>query len=278
MISHATDNSLKLLKEELELTLQRVQSDLESYLENPADETVLDSMAEGIDQIRGAFAKFDQTDAVLLTEETIALTRELAHTKMEPAVREQRLTVLLRAVLQVPQYLQWLQRGSKQPFNLLPLINQVRAVRGLPPVAAKKVPAFLTAAKHPVGERRMRKLAARLRPLLQRALLGMLRGQTVASEGEIVSLFSQFKEAAGSETAYHFWWLAEGLARELQNGDIPSGRDINLLLRDLDNQVKYLLESGKLFPDEGAAETFSRRLINHLSSSSGAALCTARAS
>ena len=268
MISHATDNSLKLLKEGLELTLQRVQSDLESYLENPADETVLDSMAEGIDQIRGAFAKFDQTDAILLTEETIALTRELAHTKMEPAIREQRLTVLLRAVLQVPQYLQWLQRGSKQPFNLLPLINQVRAVRGLPPVAAKKVPAFLTAAKHPVGERRMRKLAARLRPLLQRALLGMLRGQTVASEGEIVSLFSQFKEAAGSETAYHFWWLAEGLARELQNGDIPSGRDINLLLRDLDNQVKYLLESGKLFPDEGAAETFSRRLINHLSSSS----------
>ncbi len=268
MISHATDNSLKMLKEELELTLQRVQSDLESYLENPADETVLDSMAEGIDQIRGAFAKFDQTDAVLLTEETITLARELAHTKMEPAVREQRLTVLLRAVLQVPQYLQWLQRGSKQPFDLLPMINQMRAARGLPPVGAKKVPAFLTTAKHPVGERGMRKLAVRLRPLLQRALLGMLRGQAATSEGEIVSLFSQFKAVAGSETSYHFWWLAEGLARELQNGDIASGRDINLLLRDLDNQVKYLLESGKLFPDEGAAETFSRRLINHLSSSS----------
>jgi chemosensory pili system protein ChpA (sensor histidine kinase/response regulator) len=267
MSLYATDGSLKSLKEEVESRLQQVQSDLGVYLEDPAKAVVLDNVAAEIDQIRDAFAKMKQADAALLTEEIIALARDLAHANMRSPVPADQVNALLCVVVQIPQYLDWLQRGSKWPFDLLPLINQVRVSRGSAPIERTRTQVPPSTADSQLLEPDLRKLAARLRPALQRALLGILRGQIIEGLSPIINIFAQFKEATAHETSYHFWWLAGGLMREVQNGAIPHGRDINLLLRGLDGQLRFLLENGRMFPEESAALTFCQKLIDYLSSS-----------
>jgi chemosensory pili system protein ChpA (sensor histidine kinase/response regulator) len=261
-------NSLKALKKELELTLQRVQSELKSYLENPTEVATLETAAAGIDQVRGAFTLLEWPDAAALTREMAALALELTPGNRENVESLQ--LMLLQAVLQLPACLERLQEGSCLPsLDCWSLTNELRAVRGLAPLAAELERVALkadTALGTPAVN--LRELATPLHPLLQRALLSMLRGKEVADSLETIArIFYQLQEAVPDEPSYRFWWLAEGLVREIQNGSILFTPAVHLLLRDLDKQFKYLCENGQVFSSSAAEQDFRQRLSDCLASS-----------
>ncbi len=81
MISgRVADNSLGAIKDDLLLALQRIQLDLESYREDPAETASLEAILDAIDQIRGPLAVLDHREAVALLEAMHALTVDwIAH-------------------------------------------------------------------------------------------------------------------------------------------------------------------------------------------------------
>jgi len=272
MSVHIADSPLRLLKEELESTLRRAQRALESYLDDPDQTAPLATVADHMNQVRGVFAMLEQADAAALTQEIVALTQDLVDQGNLQVAEDNVRDVLLSAVLQLPRYVEWLLRGNGHySFDLQPLINQVRMARGLTPEVTVPPPASsATVAKRKEAQQQVRKLATQARPQLQRALLGVLRGQTLADNlAHIIDIFAQFKDAAIDESDYHFWWLAEGLASEVKQGNIAPGQQINLLLRDLDRQVKRIMDGDEAAFTDTATQELSQRIIDGMSTSRG---------
>jgi chemotaxis protein histidine kinase CheA/CheY-like chemotaxis protein len=270
MSVHLTmDNPLKALREELALTLQRVQSALETYLDNPGAVAPLESLATDIDQVGGAFAMLERPEVAALAREIAALARELAHGERENGEAVQ--SVLLRAVLQLSPCLEWLPRDSHPPASTArALTNELRAVRDLPPLSAGlETTICLTDPAPARATVDLRQLAIELRPPWQRALLGVLRGQAVSTNLQaIAQCFRQLQAVMPDASSYRFWWLAEGLVEELLDGGIPLTPLVHSLLRDVDNQVRYLSETGQVFSSSAAEQTFSQRLSDSLAGSS----------
>jgi hypothetical protein len=130
--SHKADSPQQLLKDELELLVRRLQAELEAHLENPAESATLGALAGSIERIRQAFARLAYAEAATLAEEMARLARGLANGGI---AWETGGDTLLQAVLKIGQYLEWLQRDSwQQDFDLLPLINHIRAILGLAPL------------------------------------------------------------------------------------------------------------------------------------------------
>jgi chemosensory pili system protein ChpA (sensor histidine kinase/response regulator) len=256
----ALNPALKVLGAELAATLQRAQTDLRACLEDTQPTARLHALASGIDQVRGAFAMLDQPEAASLALETTTLARELARDQMKqtPAAQD----TLLRAVLELPRYVDWLQRGNAQPATLVALTNESRAVRGLAPLTGSgplPAPAADTAALVPLPQ-----LAAQLRPRLQRALLNILRDQGVAeAAGQVTEIFVQL-QAAGNAANRQFWRLAAELALALAQGRLPPNQNIKLLLRTLDGQLRNLSEHPVPPADDPLLQTLSQRLRSEL--------------
>ncbi|MDX1655431.1 MAG: Hpt domain-containing protein, partial [Candidatus Competibacteraceae bacterium] len=207
----------------------------------------------------------DCPEAAFMLEEMAALARRLAEDEVSdpPAARE----VLLRAVLQISLYLEGLQRGGRdQPVHLQALTNELRIARGLNPLKGELPPALAGG-----GWRKttlnLKTLAGQLRPALQRALIGVVRGQDIADNlGRIAAVFAQFRAAAASEPAYRLWWMAESLALELRGDGLDLDRQSTFLLRDLDHQVRLMLDE-QTDPDRGADPALEERLTQLLSTS-----------
>ncbi len=259
------NGSLKSLMEEMELTLRRAQLALESYLENSEDTAPLAPVADCVDQVRGVLLMLDQGEAARLMDDLAGLARDMAdgQTTDPEASRE----TLLRSVLQVPLYLEWLQRGGKgQSINLLSLTNELRRCRGLEPLPGEPS-STLADDEHLKTRPKLPALALQLRPVLQRALIGVVRGQDVTGNlNRIAIIFEQLKVAAHSETVYRFWWLAEGLALESRAGAaLP--RDAALLLRDLDHQLKQIMDQGEAVLEQADGRALAGRMEERLASS-----------
>ncbi|MEE4376674.1 MAG: Hpt domain-containing protein [Candidatus Competibacteraceae bacterium] len=268
--SHKADDAKQLLKDELELLVRRLQAELEAHLENPSDKAALKALEGSIERIRQAFTRLDKVEAATLAQEMAGLVHGLAGGQIAWNLGSD---ALLQAVLKITQYLEWLQRDSwQQGFDLLPLINHIRSIRGSNPLdkAELNFPAYGAKPTAPATATDLPELATQVRPLLQNALLSLLRDKEQAENLEqIITLFSQLKEATSEERSYRFLWLAESLLLEVSKGGIPLDQNINLLLRDIDVRIKHLIETGDLFDDADAARAFSQRFIDQLTNCEG---------
>ncbi|HXH03752.1 MAG TPA: Hpt domain-containing protein [Candidatus Competibacteraceae bacterium] len=260
MNTHALDNPLKLLKDELEATLGRILEALEAYIEDPEDDARLSEVAAWLDQIRGGFFMLEQREAAALSKELVTLARALAAGEVGTA--EAGRDALLRAVLQLPRFLEWLQReGEKPEFLFIPLRNQIRAVLGQPPVGCEAGRDGVPAA--PLAQ--LGGLAQRLRPTLQRAMLALLRQRDQAQSLQIVAgVCAELKVASADAAGRRFWELAEGLAEEWRTGGVQPGQAGNLLLRDLDRQLKRLSDGESIAWDQDRQIEPLRRQLGEL--------------
>ncbi len=260
------EKPLTILREELGRTLQQVQSGLVAYFNNPVEVTRLQAAAIKMDQVRGVFLMLEQADAAALAQELAALVQGLFQdgATASPAIPQ----TLLQTLSQFSAYLTGWQQGERQPVDLSSLHRELRAVQGLTPLPAAVKPATVVDASIPeAGAKELRQLAGRLRPALQRALLGILRGQQVTDNlAGLARIFGQLRELSPAEPDGRFWRLAETLVQNLLESRLPLTQQLHLLLRDLDKQIKYLSETGRIFASSAAEQVFEQRLIEQLGS------------
>jgi len=263
-----TEKPLTILREELGRTLRQVQSGLEAYFNNPVEVTRLQAAAIKMDQVRGVFLMLEQADAAALAQELAALVQGLFRdgATASPAIPQ----TLLQTLSQFSAYLTGWRQGERRPVvDLSSLHRELRVVQGLTPLPVAVKPATVVNASIPAaGAKQLRELAGRLRPALQRALLGILRGQQVADNlAGLARIFGQLRELSPTEPDGRFWRLAEALVQNLLEGRLPLTQQLHLLLRDLDKQIKYLSETGRIFASSAAEQVFEQRLIEQLGSS-----------
>ena len=128
-------NSVKWVLKELQPMLKDVQRSLETCAENGEGYGALQGSVHVLGQARGTLQMVELYGAAQLADEMQHAATALIEGKAENA--ERALETLLRTALQLPDYLERLQAGSRDvPLVLLPLLNDLRGARGAEPTDA----------------------------------------------------------------------------------------------------------------------------------------------
>src|SRR5579871_4118098 len=123
--------TLDFVGRELNLTLAEARTALENYVEQPDNVTLLERCTQELHQVQGVLKVLEIYGAALLAEEMEQVARYLVANAGEQKNQAESLDALMRAMVQLPSYLERVLAGGRDlALVLLPLLNDLRSVRG----------------------------------------------------------------------------------------------------------------------------------------------------
>ena len=121
--------TLGWIKPELDETLRQARIEIEAFAEDPTDGARMAECAHLLHQVQGTLRMVELYAPARVSEEMEQLSRALQRGAVE--ARDEACATLMRGVVLLPDYLERLQGGHKDiPVVLLPLLNELRALRG----------------------------------------------------------------------------------------------------------------------------------------------------
>ncbi|KAB7624477.1 Hpt domain-containing protein [Alkalilimnicola sp. S0819] len=236
-------SALSWVKKELDETLKQAGQALEAYTEEPEDDGQLRFCATHLHQVHGILQMLELFGAALLAEEMEALTQSLLEEQVRN--RDEAYEVLMRGILQLPDYLERLQGGQQDvPVLLLPLMNDMRAARGAALLTdnaffAPDLEAGAAQARHAQRGGGLQEQAKALRHRFQLGLLAYLRGQGAAKGlRQMLQVLDQLDGASADDQTGTLWWVAAGLVEALEAGALETSVSVKMLLGQVDRQIK----------------------------------------
>ncbi|WP_103102837.1 Hpt domain-containing protein [Pseudomonas sp. LFM046] len=262
--------ALEWVKGEIAETLKQARHALEAFVENPQDPTRMRFCLTYIHQVQGTLQMVEFYGAALLAEEM----ERLAHALMEgrTANRGEALEVLMQAILQLPPYLDRIQSARRDlPMVLLPLLNDLRAARGdnllsetslFAPDLSSVMPALSMDSLARMRTAELPVLLRKLRQMLQTALVGVIRNQDLAANlGYMARVFARLESLCQDAPLGALWQIASGLVEGLANGSVVNGSSVRNLLRQVDKELKRLLDQGADGFNQAAPEELVKNLL-----------------
>ena len=250
-------NALNWVKKELDEVLNQTRLALEGYLEEDSgDEDLLAQAKALLRQVHGTLQMVELYGAAMLAEEMELVAQGLIDGRIKN--RDDAFEVLMRALVQLPDYLENVQMGRRDiPLVLLPLLNDLRTSRDAA-LLSESVLFFPNLAVNPEtpvtaesGEAQA--LARKLRHAFQLGLLGWFRDKDVPSSlSKLADVTDRLFQASVEAAARRFWWVAGALAEALKEGDLESGVTTKSLMGKVDRQIKRLIDQGE--PVVGGAD------------------------
>ncbi|MFC5694996.1 Hpt domain-containing protein [Pseudomonas sp. GCM10022186] len=265
--------ALEWVKGEIAETLKQARQALEAYVENPQDPTRMRFCLTYIHQVQGTLQMVEFYGAALLAEEMERLAQALMEGRATN--RGEALEVLMQAILQLPPYLDRIQSARRDlPMVLLPLLNDLRAARGdnllsetslfapdlsvVMPALSRDTLARMRTAELPV-------LLRKLRQMLQAALVGVIRNQDLATNlGYMARVFARLESLCQDAPLGPLWQIASGLVEGLANGSVVNGSTVRNLLREVDKELKRLLDEGADGFNQAAPEELVKNLLFYI--------------
>jgi chemosensory pili system protein ChpA (sensor histidine kinase/response regulator) len=157
--------ALGWVKPEIDETLRQARIEIEAFAESPGDIERMQGCAGYLHQVHGTLLMLELHAPAMVAEEMEQLAQALAADKTTG--RDDACSVLMRGVVQLPDYLERLQGGHRDiPIVLLPLLNELRASRGEPTLAQDALPSLLEEPTEAELEHARGSLAGRNRALL----------------------------------------------------------------------------------------------------------------
>jgi chemosensory pili system protein ChpA (sensor histidine kinase/response regulator) len=238
---------------ELNVALGEARTALESYVEQPDNVSLLNRTAAELHQVQGVLKVLEIYGAALLAEEMEQVARYLVASVGEQKNQAESLDALMRAMVQLPSYLERVLAGGRDlALILLPLLNDLRAVRGSALLSEGTLlllnlksdrqaqPTATEAGEAPLS---IEQWARRLRPRFQLGLVGWIRGerpeQNLAMLAEVAH---KLEQVATRQTVFQLWWVTGAVIEALQEHGLSGGVSIKRLLGLADREIKRLYE------------------------------------
>ena len=265
-------NTLQWVKSEIDETLKQARNSLEAAVDTPDDESQLPEVANYLHQVRGTLQIVELYGASMVADELEQLAIDLSEKRIE--ARDEIYEVLMRAMLQLPDYLERLQAGYKDiPIVLLPLLNDLRAARGKPlltetalfnPDLAVEIPAISGGTR----QDSLPELAKKLRHAYHLGLLDWYQDRdTVAGLNRLDKVIQQLREAADDTEVNRVLWSASGVLEALQEGGLETSVAVKLLLGQVDRQIKKIIDHGESALTEEPPTELEKNLLYYVASS-----------
>jgi chemosensory pili system protein ChpA (sensor histidine kinase/response regulator) len=260
-------STLTWVKKELDETLKQARQSLEAHVDNPQDDAQLGFLAAHLHQVYGTLQMVELYGASLLAEEMEQVARAIAAktvTRNDDACE-----VLMRAILQLPDYLDRLIAGYRDiPLVLLPILNDLRAVRGETLLSETHMfsPDLNAALPESVANRRndgdIQARAKELRHRFQLGLLAWFKGQDPQQAmTPLAEVLEQLVGLSSSDQLARFWWVSAGLADALKTGKLKSSVAINRLMGQVDRHIKSVVDDGEAALAQNVSEDLLKNLL-----------------
>jgi chemosensory pili system protein ChpA (sensor histidine kinase/response regulator) len=248
--------TLDLVGRELNATLAEARTALETYVEQPDNVSLLERCKQELQQVHGVLRVLEIYGAALLAEEMVQVAGYLLATVTERKGQAESLDALLRAMVQLPGYLERVLAGGRDlALVLLPLLNDLRAVRGSALLSEGTLlllnlksdkqadPVAASAGEAPLN---IEQWSRRLRSRFQMGLIGWIRGERIEANLETLAAVSQkLEQSATRQPVFQLWWVVGAVIEALRENGLEGGVSIKRLLGLADREIRRLYELGE---------------------------------
>lgn len=244
-------STLAWVKGEIDETLKQARVALERYVDEPEDEVALDLCITLIHQVSGTLQMVELGGAAMFAGEMEQFASAIQKGQVED--REQAYELLMRAILQLPDYLESLLDGQRDnPQGLVPVLNAMRQQHGEklldsaaffrpnlsipPPPRKSKPPAGIDSAE----------AAKKLHRFYMSALVKILKGIDVQESLKILAtVIEKLLNVAEGDHWRRLLWVAGGFAECLRDESIGVSTQSKPLLGKLEQQIKAVAAKGE---------------------------------
>jgi chemosensory pili system protein ChpA (sensor histidine kinase/response regulator) len=290
-MSEVAEHTLHVVATELGVTLGEARAALEAFAERPAERAPLEICSARLHEVHGVLRVVEVYGAALLAEEMELVSRYLMESADENRNQPESLDALMRAMVQLPAYLERVLSGGRDlALVLLPLLNDLRAVRGNALLSEGTLLLLnLTSDRQPKpmaqkpGEPPLTvaQWARRLRPRFQVGLLGWIRGERAAQQLEILAVVAErLEQVATRQPVFQLWWVVGAVIEALRGDGLEGAATVKRLLGQADRELKRLYEIGEARYSESPSLDLLNNLLYYVarSSASGPRVAAVRAS
>jgi chemosensory pili system protein ChpA (sensor histidine kinase/response regulator) len=251
-----SSQTLHLVAKELGATLNEARASLEGYAERPDQHLFLEKCAEQLHLAHGVLRLVEVYGAALLAEEMEQVTRYLIGAGQDQKRQGDGLDALMRAMVQLPTYLERVLSGGRDlALVLLPLLNDLRSVRGSPLLSEGTLLLLNLKSDQPPQPQEQRQdeqsitvaqWARKLRPRYQVGLLGYIRGERTVQNLEILAKVAEkLEQIATTQPVFQLWWVIGAILEAVRANGLEGSATLKRLLGQADRQIKLLYELGE---------------------------------
>jgi chemosensory pili system protein ChpA (sensor histidine kinase/response regulator) len=250
-----SSQTLHIVAKELAATLNDARASLEAYAERPDQRVLLEKCADQLHSAHGVLRLVEVYGAALLAEEMEHVTRYLLSSGSDQKRQIDGLDALMRAMVQLPTYLERVLSGGRDlALVLLPLLNDLRSVRGSPLLSEgtllllnlksdQNAKPQLTQGEQSIS---VAQWARRLRPRFQIGLLGYIRGERTVQNLEILAKVTEkLEQVATTQPVFQLWWVTGAILEAVRANGLEGSATLKRLLGQADRQIKALYELGE---------------------------------
>src|SRR5262252_5597919 len=255
-MAEVASQTFDLVGREINATLAEARGALETYVEQPDNVQLLEVCSAELHQVQGVLRLLEIYGAALLAEEMEHVAQYLLSTHSERKSQAESLDALMRAMVQLPSYLERVLAGGRDlALVLLPLLNDLRAVRGHALLSEGTLlllnlksdkqaqPVASTPGDPPLT---VEQWARRPRARYQTGLIGWIRGERIEQNLEILGAVSRkLEQIATRQPVFQLWWVVGAVIEALQQNGLESGQSVKRLLGLADREIRRLYEQGE---------------------------------
>jgi len=245
MVTGAT--SLSLVRDELFATMEEAEQNLEHFIAERQNGSLLQHSVDCLSQIRGTLNLIELAGAELLAQEALDLATDIPTGVSED--RDGQLAALGNALYVLRRYLENLEAHRQEiPELLLPAINDVRQAAGQPALpesfffsARLDLPRPLRAVTAPQVEDPAREIR-RLRQMYQVGLLGLIREQNLYPSLKLMGrALGKLDVLLGSAARTRLCWVGAGALEALVDAQMLPRKTRKQVFSRLDREIKQLI-------------------------------------
>ncbi|HEV7611821.1 MAG TPA: Hpt domain-containing protein [Steroidobacteraceae bacterium] len=251
-----SSQTLHIVAKELAVTLNDARASLEAYAERSDQRVLLERCADQLHSAHGVLRLVEVYGAALLAEEMEHVTRYLLSSDNDQKRQVDGLDALMRAMVQLPTYLERVLSGGRDlALVLLPLLNDLRSVRGSPLLSEGTLLLLNLKSDQPAQPQSQRQdeqsisvaqWARRLRPRFQIGLLGYIRGERTVQNLEILAKVAEkLEQIATTQPVFQLWWVIGAILEALRANGLEGSATLKRLLGQADRQIRALYELGE---------------------------------
>ncbi len=255
-MSEVTTQTLHVVAREVNNELNEARMALELFGEQQENTALLQTCREHLRLVRGALRLVEVFGAALLVEEMEQLTQYLIDHIGRKRHLPEGLDALMRSMVQLPTYLDRVLGGGRDmALVLLPLLNDLRAVRGNPLLSEgtllllnlssdQQANPQAPAAGEPHAN--ATQWARKMRTRFQLGLLGWIKGERIDQNLEILARAAEkLEQVAVTQPVFQLWWVVGAVLEALREGGLDSTASVKRLLGQADREMKRLYTDGE---------------------------------
>jgi chemosensory pili system protein ChpA (sensor histidine kinase/response regulator) len=257
-------STLTWVKSELDETLNRAKEALMAYIEEPEDTNQLQFCITYLHQIQGTLKMVELYGAAMVAEEMEAVAKALMDDTIDD--KDAAFDVLLRSILQLPDYLERIELGHKDvPIVLLPLVNDLRAVRSqrllsesalFNPDLNLGVPEHIQDQDIALQGNQLKTALMKLRSAYQMALLKWIKHeQTEQVINQLQQILSKLRMILPQTDFKQLFWVYSGLLDGLASNRLKDSFAIKSLAAKVDVFIKDMAQNDSQVKSTGRALT-----------------------